>query len=414
MEIFVSAGEASSDLHAAHLLRELKKRIPSLTSFGLGGDALASEGTQLLLHCREFSVGGGPVEILRKLPLRSKFERILEDRLSTKRPDLAILVDSGEVNLRLAQLLNFFEVPVVYFIPPKVWAWRASRIEKIAQHVKLVLCILPFEENIFKECEIPVRYVGHPVSDEIPKDFSEKDARKILGISDDVPILTVMPGSRHGEIHRHAQIFSKAIEEFFAKLPADQPKPRVVVPVAPSMSEKELQQLFGEKIPGVQFLSSKGLPEKLSPGVVCLKASRAALVKSGTSTLEAAVLGVPMVLAYQVAPSSIWIYRHIVRYRGFVGMVNLFLAKSYERALGWEPLETPVVPELVLEKCQPTAIANALFNAYVDGPYRTEMLKEFSRAKTLILPPRGLGESPSSAAAEAIFQMISPAGRKSA
>jgi lipid-A-disaccharide synthase len=136
----------------------------------------------------------------------------------------------------------------------------------------------------------------------------------------------------------------------------------------------------------------------------CLKAARVALVKSGTSTLEAALLGVPMVLAYRSSRSSEWVYRHIVRYRGFVGMVNLFLAKSAPAALGWEGREEPVVPELVLAKFSPDAIATELRKVYDDGPAREKMLKEFSRARGLIAAPGG--RSPLSAAAGAIWGLI--------
>ncbi len=150
MEIFVSAGDASSEMHAAQAVSELQKLLKeknpesSLKVFGLVGDKLQDLGAKPLMHTKEFSVGGGPLEVIGKLPKRMKLENLLEDYLSQNKVSGALLVDNGEINLRLASLLNFFNVPVIYYIPPKVWVWRQSRLIPMAYHVKKVLGILPF------------------------------------------------------------------------------------------------------------------------------------------------------------------------------------------------------------------------------------------------------------------------------
>ncbi len=389
LDIFVSAGESSSDIHCARLIQELKKKLSNneIKTFGLGGDALAKEGCSLFLHCREFSVMGGFFEVIKKLPLRRKLERLLEEYLfafssedlqRAKKPALAILVDNGEINLRLAALFHFFEIPVIYFIPPKVWVWRFWRMEKIAQHVNLVLSILPFEEEIYKEWDVPFQYIGNPLIDELPLSLTQAEAKRILNIPEDRSVLAVLPGSRHTEIQHHVDLFSKAIQIFLAKV---NPKPQIVIPIASHLDFEKVKTNIHRFLPEAKCVQGQSH--------ICLKAARAALVKSGTSTLEAAVLGTPLVLSYRSSLTAEWTYKHIVRYRGFVGLVNLFLCKPSLSALGWGPRIESVVPELILDQCKPEIIANELAKIYEDTPEREKMLNAISKAKEVLLPCTG-------------------------
>lgn len=386
----------------------LKRKAGSepLTFFGLGGDSLAAQGTVLMMHNREFSVGGGPREILSKLPKRRQLELQLEKRLFERRPDGAILIDNGEINLRLASLLRFFGVPVVYFIPPKVWAWRMSRIEKIAQHVNLVLSILPFEKPLYDEWNIPFKYVGNPLLDEVPLDLSQSEAKQRLGIASDRDVLTIMPGSRHNEVRHHVEVFSAGVRKFFEQQQLKQ-LPIVAIPAAQAIDADALAQSFRSRLSEVEVIVAKGKSHE------CLKAARVAIVKSGTSTLEAALLQTPMILAYATSRSSVWLYKHVVRYRGFVGLVNLFLADSPTEALGWEKTRAePVVPEVFLDACTPENIARELAKIYSDGPAREKMLAMLSKTRERLQPPIDLGSSPSQAAAEATWQLFSAARGK--
>ncbi|MBI3555756.1 MAG: lipid-A-disaccharide synthase [Deltaproteobacteria bacterium] len=403
MEIFVSAGEASSDIHCALLIRELRKLGGDFTTFGLGGDKLKAEGTKLLMHNHEFSAGGGPLEVVALLPRRHRLERMLEERLFNGKPVYgAILCDNGEINLRLASLLHFFNVPIVYFIPPKVWVWRHSRIEAIEQHVDLVLSILPFEEPIYRHWEIPFKYVGNPLIDEVDTSMTEQQAKQRLGIAVDKNVLTVFAGSRYNEVKYHAALFGAGIRKFVEALPAGESKPLILLPAAPAIDAEMLKAVFAAE------LSSVGCEVQVvkEKSHECLRAARAALVKSGTSTLEAALLGTPMILAYHSSKSSEWLYRHVVRYRGFVGLVNLFLADSPEAALGWEPGSNlkPVVPELILEKCTPSNIATELTSIYFDTPARQAMLRQLARTRSLLLPKGAI--SPLLAAAQATHELF--------
>ncbi|MBI3544186.1 MAG: hypothetical protein HY075_13025, partial [Deltaproteobacteria bacterium] len=370
-----------------------------------GGDRLADAGLELMLHNRELSVGGGPRELLSKIPLRHRLERQLEKRLfGGEKIDGALLCDNGEINLRLASLLHFFDVPVVYFIPPKVWVWRASRIEAIEQHVDLVLSILPFEEPIYRSWEIPFQYVGNPLVDEVDTKLSEEEAKLRLSISPERRVLAVFVGSRHSEVRHHARVFGQAVRKFLESLPAGERKPVVLLPAAQAIEPEALRASFAEALDGldVDLKVVKGMSHE------CLRAARAAVVKSGTSTLEAALLGTPMVLAYASSRSTAWIYRNVVRYRGFVGLVNLFLADKAERAMGFEEaLPAPVVAELILERCTPELISSELTRVWRDGAERDGMLAQLARTRKLLAPSGPGDPSPLKRAAGAAWELFS-------
>lgn len=332
-------------------------------------------------------MGGGPLEVIGKLPKRYRLEGKVEERLFAKRPDAALLVDNGEINLRLASLLHFFKVPVVYYIPPKVWVWRPGRLEDIALHCAKVLSILPFEKPIYEEWGIPFDYVGNPLLDELPLALTAPEARRRLGIEGDRPAVAVLPGSRHSEIRFHTGVFTEALARFAAEtkaLPEALRDPLFLVPIPPSVDFDAVSKGFT----GLDFRFFRGMSHE------CLKASRAALIKSGTSTLEAGVLGTPMVIAYQSGKLARFIFHHIMRYRHHVGMVNLFLA----------PEGPAVVEELILERCTPEQLSRGLMDVYVDGEKRSRQLKELARALDLLKPPSRLGASPSAAVAGALYK----------
>lgn len=403
MDLFVSAGEASSDLHCACLIRELKSKT-EISSFGLGGDSLAQAGTRLLLHNRELAGAGGPVEMLSQIPKRRALERALGEIFAGRPPQGAILVDTGEINLRLAPMLRLRRVPVVYFIPPKVWVWRASRLKTIARNVDLVLSILPFEEPIYASRGIPFQYVGNPLLDEVPHDLTEQAAKTALGIDPAQPVVAVLPGSRHNEIRLQLGHFVEAIGLFLTRIPQSEQRPLIIVPAAPAIEPASIVQAFEARLPGAAVKVVKG------QNYACIKSARAALIKSGTSTMEAALLQVPMVLAYHSSRSSEWVFRHIVRYRGFVGLVNLFLEPDTQAALGVGKTATPVVPEMILARSRPDLIADELMAIYRDGPARTTMLSALSRTRALLAPPPGLGVSPIAAAANAAWALFERKG----
>jgi lipid-A-disaccharide synthase len=401
MEIFVSAVEASSDTHCAHLIEEMKAANLDISTFGLGGNELAKTGTELLIHNREFAGGGGPLEMIGQILPRRRLKERLRSRLQQKRPDGAILVDAGEINLKLAPVLHYFQIPTVYFIPPKVWVWRSSRLATIAKNVDLVLSILPFENRIYERLNIPFQYVGNPLLDEVPLKLTQTEAKAKLQINPQQTVLTVLPGSRHNEIRLQLDFFAECVKVFMGKLSESDPRPLILIPAAPIIEPTPIAEAFCSRLPGVAVKVVKGQSH------ACIKSARAAFIKSGTSTLEAALLQVPMVLAYHSSRSAEWVYRHIVRYRGFVGLVNLFLEPNSDAALGiGNEKPEPVVPEMILDRCKPELIAEQLIEVYREGPAREKMLKAFSRTPALLLPPPQLGKSPIQAAANAAWDVF--------
>jgi lipid-A-disaccharide synthase len=401
MEIFVSAVEESSDTHCARLIRELKAAKLEISTFGLGGNELAQTGTELLMHNREFVGLGGPLEMIGQILPRRRLKKRLRSRLQQKLPDGAILVDAGEINLKLAAVLRYFHIPTVYFIPPKLWVWRSGRLSTIAKNVDLVLSILPFESQIYERRNIPFQYVGNPLLDEVPLQLTQLEAKAKLQINSQQRVLTVLPGSRRNEIRLQLDLFAESVKAFMGKLPESDPKPLILIPAAQMIEPASIADAFCSRLPGTAVKVVKGQSH------ACIKAARAAIIKSGTSTLEAALLQVPMVLAYHGSRSGEWVYRHIVRYRGFVGLVNLFLESNPDAALGiGNERPDPVVPEMILDRCKPELIAEKLFEIYREGPARERMLKAFSRTPALLLPPPDLGKSPIQAAAKAAWDVF--------
>lgn len=406
MEVFFSAGDVSSEMHAASALAEMRKINPEISAWGLGGDRLQDQGASLIMHTKEFMVGGGPLEILSRLPQRSRLERLVEKRLLQKRPSGAILVDNGEVNLRLASLFHFFKVPVVYYIPPKVWAWRSSRLQAIHHHVSLVLSILPFEKEWYDAWEIPYKFVGNPLLDQVPTHLSVKEALAELSksgatfqsdLNSDHKLVAALLGSRYSEIRFHIPLFAKVMSEFYGslrrELPTREALPDLILPVATGLDINAIRDAFLSefKLKEVRAHFVSGLSH------AAMKASRVALIKSGTSTLECALLGTPFVVTYQTGRVARWIFHNIVRYDHHVALSNLILA------LG----KKAVSEELILEKATPNGIAGALMKIYREGEERTRQIQSLTETHKLLMPPQELGKSPSEAVAGLVLELFS-------
>jgi lipid-A-disaccharide synthase len=374
--------------------------MTKVSTFGLGGDELAQTGSRLLLHNRELAGAGGPLETIGQWPKRRRLKEALKTRLAAKQPDGAILVDTGEINLNLAPLLRHYQIPTVYFIPPKVWVWRAGRLRTIARTIDLVLSILPFEKQIYADHHIRFQYVGNPLLDEVPLHLTQSEAKIQLGIDPRQEVLTILPGSRHNEIRIQLDFFVAAARQFMDKIPVPENRPLILIPAAPAIDPASIAEAFRSGVPGAVVQVVKGQSH------ACIKSARAGLIKSGTSTLEAGLLQVPMVLAYHASRSAEWLFRHVVRYRGFVGLVNLFLEPNSQAALGRGKTRPPVVPEMILERCRPELIAEELMAVYRDGPQRERMLAALARIPTLLAPPPDLGKSPIRSAAHAAWHVF--------
>jgi lipid-A-disaccharide synthase len=315
--LLISCGEPSGDLYGGDVLRHLRPRLPDLEAFGLGGDGLAREGATLLGHVRDLAVVG-IFEVLRHLgTLRRIFAGVLAE-VDRRRPDLAVLVDYPSFNLRLARELKRRGVPVVYYISPQIWAWKGWRIREIQRNVAHMIVIFPFEEAIYQAAGVPVTFVGHPLVDLVRPAPDRAAFLRGVGLDPERPVVAVLPGSRSTELRYNLPPLAGGIR----RLRARRPDLQFLVAVAPSLDPGALRAVLGD------------LPVSLVAGQTheVLGAATLGLVASGTATVEAALLGTPMVVVYRMAPLSYALGRPFVRV-AHAAMANLIAGREVVREL---------------------------------------------------------------------------------
>lgn len=327
--LFVSCGEPSGDMYAADLVRHLRGDLGhGLEVFGLGGDRLAAEGAALLAHVRDLAVVG-LLEVLSHLRhLRRVFRTALAE-IDRLRPDVAVLVDYPDFNLRLARELHRRGVPVAYYVSPQVWAWRRGRIRDIRATVARMIVIFPFEEALYREAGVPVTFVGHPLVDLVTRGESRDAVRARLGLDPARPLIAVLPGSRAKEVASNLPPLEGAI----GLLRRRRPDLQFVAALAPALPRAALE------IP----LAASGVRILEGETHAALAAADVALVASGTATVEAALTGTPMVVVYRLSSLTYHLGRHFVRVP-HVAMANLIAGER-------------VVPELIQRDFTPERVA---------------------------------------------------------
>lgn len=376
-QILVVAGEASGDAHASELVAALKARRPDLSFFGMGGSRLAAQGVELLYGAHEVNVMG-ITEVLPKIPRILQVMGGLAQAAAERRPVCAILVDIPDFNLRLAARLKKLGIPVAYYVSPMIWAWRRGRVKTIAKLVDRMLCILPFEEDFYREAGVVARYVGSPVVEQVPSPASATSFRQKLGLPVETPTLALLPGSRMSEIRRILPSMVGAAKQLVAERPGLQ----VVVPVAATIPREEILSRFQGS--GVQPV----LVEGRAPEVV--GASDAAIVASGTAALEAGLMQRPMVVVYRVSLVTYLVGRMMLKV-AHVALVNLLAGRR-------------VVPELLQGDMTPERIAGEIRRLWVPGTPREEMLQGLEEVRTR------LGQHGAAArAAESVMELLPPA-----
>jgi lipid-A-disaccharide synthase len=325
-EILFVAGEVSGDLHAAAVARALREAEPPFALTGVGGDAMRDAGVTLLEHTASVAVMGF-VEPLKHIPRFFRLRRELRRRIRSGNVALVVLVDSAGFNMRVAHYAADAGVPVLYFITPQVWASRAGRLATLARTVTRAAVILPFEEQLLRDHGIDATFVGHPLLDRALTMPDRWEARRALGVGPDERLLALFPGSRAQEVARHLDPFVAAARE----LQRRDPGLRVVVSSAPHVT------IAPERCP---------FPLVQSASFAVLRAADAALCKSGTTTLEAAIALCPLVVAYRTSGFEYAIARRLVTIP-FIALVNIVAGREVAR-------------EFVQDALQPTALADAL------------------------------------------------------
>ena len=336
------AGEASSDQLAAHLITALKQHLPGAEFYGIGGPKMQREGFESLWPAEMLAVRGY-AEVLRHYRAITRMRRQLLRRLLQDKPDAFIGVDGSDFNLWLERRLKRHGIPTIHFVSPSIWAWRRNRMAKIVQSVSHILALFPFEPELYRDTPVKCSYVGHPLADVIPLQVDQRAVRERLGIALGRPVIALLPGSRQSELHYMAETFIET-----AKLLLElQPQLQFLVPLVSRETRLQFETALWK-------LKADELPFTLMFGHAAdaIAASDAALVASGTATLETALVGRPMVIADKLSPWS-WRLMRGMRYLPWVGLPNI-LAGRY------------VVPEFLQDDATPENLSQALGNLLVD------------------------------------------------
>lgn len=364
--ILIVAGEHSGDLHAASVVQELLRRAPHLTIEGIGGDLMRQAGVRLHAHAGDLAVVG-IVEVAARLPAIWRAYRSMIRCLRDRRPDLVILVDFPDFNLRLARRVFRLGIPVVYFISPQVWAWRAGRIRSIQKYVRRLLVIFPFEEGFYRERGIEAVYVGCPLLDQLTSSPSMEEARRRLELEGEAPVLGLLPGSRVGELTRHLPILLRSIRHLIV----ERPGLRVIIAVAGGLPLGLIESCLDQEAISARVVQGRTYE--------VMAASDLILVASGTATLEAAIIGTPMVIVYRLAFLS-WLLGRVLIRVPYVGMVNLVAGRR-------------VVPELIQFHATPERIADEARQLLLSTEQRRRMRQELQQVRDRLGPPGAVGRT---------------------
>lgn len=371
--VLIVAGEASGDVHGAGLVRELRKKLPDLEFFGIGGDRMAEEGVEIVYHVREMSFLGF-FEVVKHLPFVRKVFRKMEALLEEREPCLVLLIDYPGFNLRFAGEAKRRGFPVLYYISPQVWAWGERRLKKIARRVDRMIVIFPFEEELYRREGMDVRFVGHPLKDVVKVDRSKKTFFRELGLDPTRPTVGLLPGSRHQEVRRLLPEMRKAYDLLRERMDGLQ----AILGMAPTLSAEVYQPFLDE---------GKAVRSVQNRTYEVMAHSDAVMVASGTATLETAILGTPMIILYKLSSPSFLLGRMLVKLK-LIGLVNIVAGKE-------------IVPEFIQGNIKAEKIGEEVFNLLTDAERQKSVKQELQEVS------RRLGErGASERAAEAVVEFL--------
>lgn len=355
--IVVIAGEASGDRLGASFINSARALNPNITFEGIAGPAMREAGCEAWFDSQDLAVMG-LFEVLRHLPRLLRIKRDVQRRLLADPPDVLLGIDAPDFNLRIEKVARNAGIPTVHYVCPSVWAWRESRVKVLRKACDHILCLLPFEPAFLAGHGIDGDFVGHPLADEIPDHVDQLQVRERLGITAS-KVLTLMPGSRKGEIERVAPELVRTAAWLNGQL-ADL---AVVVPVAHADLHPLIERLFQELAPGVQVHFLEGRAHD------AIAAGDAVLLVSGTAALEVMLLKRPMVVAYRLSAPSYYVAR-------FLQAVGLFRAKymSLPNLLA----DRPLVPEFLQSEVSAESMGRKLLSLLEPGEQRAELVKEFT------------------------------------
>jgi lipid-A-disaccharide synthase len=370
--LLVSCGEASGDLYAAALVAALRQREPDIDVFGLGGDRFKAAGGRLIGDFHGLSVTG-LTEALSVVPRSFAMMRRLVEAAKTQRPQALVVIDYPDFNFRLMWRVKKLGIPVIYYISPQLWAWRAGRIRQMKRVVDRVLPIFPFEEAIYQKEKIDVRFVGHPLIDLAKAQHDRESYLRKLNLDPAKPVLALLPGSRANELEQLGSVMAQAIPRIAQQVPGVQ----FVIARAPNLHDGHFDT-FG--MSGVTMRIAEGETDDV------LNACDAVVTASGTATVQAALHGKPMAVVYKVSPMTYFLARRMTLVDTYA-MVNLIAGER-------------VVVELIQDACTPEAVAAEAVRLLGDQDYRARMTASLAEVRR-----RLGGPGASERAADAILEV---------
>ena len=361
--ILIISGEASGDLHGANLAKALKARDPRVSLAGIGGRAMEAAGVRLVEEMGRFDVIGmvGPfalVSIIRRFIMMRRLFR-------SKQWDTVVFIDHPGLNMRLAYFAKAAGLQVVYYIAPQIWAWAPWRIRWIKQRVDHVLVILPFEKSLYDEAGVRCTFVGHPILDAVAGRYDRKELRSRFGFSDDERVIALLPGSRAHEVQVLLPILLEAVE----KLARCEPKTKFILAQASTIHDNLLQPLLRRSSVPIALMKEQATEMMALSDLV--------LVASGTATLQAAVVGTPMVLFYRTTPLTFWfanvVIRFVIRVK-WIGLVNLVAGRT-------------IVPELIQSAATGQRLYEEALRLLEDRPTYNEMKRDLAKVRAALGEP---------------------------
>jgi lipid-A-disaccharide synthase len=353
-KILLVAGETSGDLHGAHLVEAIHQIDPEVQLLGVGGEHLAQRGMKLLYHSQSLSVVG-LTEVLFKLRTILKTLKGLKESLNQEKPNLIVLIDFPDFNLRLAKSAHEKGIPVLYYISPQIWAWRPGRVKLIAERVKKMVVFFPFEVSLYKAAGVDVEWVGHPLVDIVKPTLSKEEAFRKFGLDPQRRTVGLLPGSRIHEVKRllppllaSAHLLQKEIPDL-----------QFVIPVAPGFTEETLSPWVRNRPAPLKFI--RGWTYDV------MNISDLLILASGTATLEAALLGKPMIIIYKVSLLSSWVGRVMIQVK-HIGLVNLVAGKG-------------ITPELIQKDVNAKRIVEEGLRILKDSVLQQEMIESLKEVR---------------------------------
>ncbi len=354
LKILFSAGESSGDQHAANMFLEMQKLQPDIIGLGMGGAKMAQTGIDIRYDSANIAVIG-VVEVIKHYAEIRRALTLMQQLVASERPDLLVCVDYKEFNFKLARYAKQLGIKVLFYVSPQVWAWRPGRVKAYGKVIDMMAVIFPFETAYYEAEKVPVRYVGHPSVDKVHAQYSKDEDLSLFGLEKNKPIVGLLPGSRGNEIRRMLPVMLAAAEKLQLSLPGCQ----FMLPQADSISDALLDEYISQTSLNITVIKNQPYDVIQCCDVV--------MTTSGTATLEIALLTVPMVIAYKLAPLTYILGRWLVN-TPFIGLPNIVLGKS-------------IIKELIQQDASAAKLCAEVLKILTDKAYAEQMRENLSLVK---------------------------------